>query len=185
MFGFFAFRTIDAQPRGAYPFPIMTRPDPHYRVLFVCTGNTCRSPMASAALLHALGPDADRVDVVSAGTAAWDGQPATTPSIEVAAADGVDLQSHRSRRVSPELVRSADLVLVMERAHLAAVRALGADPSRTHVLNEYLQQGTSDSPVSDPFGASREAYEECWRRITHHVDRVVPHIREASRARSV
>lgn len=163
----------------------MSSPDPRFRVLFVCTGNTCRSPMASAALLHALGPDSERVEVLSAGTAAWEGQPATAPTIEIAATNGVDLRAHRSRRVSPELVRSADLLLVMERNHLAAVRALGADPTRTHVLNEYLQPGSPELPVSDPFGASREAYEECWRRITHHVDRVVPHIREASRARSV
>jgi protein-tyrosine phosphatase len=162
----------------------MTGPNSHYRVLFVCTGNTCRSPMAAVALLHALGPDAERVEVVSAGTAAWEGQPATGPSIEIADANGADLRGHRSRRLSPDLVRSADLVLVMERAHLAAVRSLGADPTRSHVLSEWPAPGVPELPVSDPFGASREAYEECWRRITHHVERVVPHIREASRARS-
>src|SRR5204863_7855444 len=135
-------------------------------------------------LLRALGPDAERIDVGSAGTAAWEGQPATDPSIAVAAANGVDLRAHRSRRVGPELVRAADLVLVMEREHLAAVRALGADAARSHVLHEFLQPGAAELPVSDPFGASREAYEECWRRILHHVERVVPHIREASRARS-
>jgi len=162
----------------------MTAPEARYRVLFVCTGNTCRSPMAAVALRHALGPDAERVEVASAGTAAWEGQPATAPSIEIADVNGADLRGHRSQRVSPELVRSADLVLVMERAHLAAVRSLGADPSRSHVLSEWPPPGVPELPVSDPFGASREAYEECWRRITHHVERVVPHIREASRARS-
>jgi protein-tyrosine-phosphatase len=163
----------------------MSASDPTFRVLFVCTGNTCRSPMAAAFLRHALGADAARVTVESAGTAAWEGQPATQPSIEVAGRDGVDLSAHRSQRVTPALVRAADLILVMERGHVGAVRTLGGDPGRTHVLSEWPPPGEPDLPISDPFGASREAYEECWRRITHHVERVVPFLQEELRARSV
>ena len=161
-------------------------PDEHtFRVLLVCTGNTCRSPMAAGELSRALGRDVERVRVESAGTAAWEGQPATEPSVRVAAAAGVDLAAHRSRRVTPAMVRAADVVLVMERGHLAAVRALGADPERTHLLSEWPTPGEPEMEISDPFGASSEAYEECWRRIRHHIDRVLPVIREASRARSV
>src|SRR5437870_4626583 len=134
----------------------MSSSDPILRVLFVCTGNTCRSPMAAAALRSELGSDAARVDVGSAGTAAWDGQPATEPSIEVTGRDGIDLASHRSRRVSPALLRASDLVLVMERGHLNAVHALGADPKQTHVLSEWPEPGDRELPVSDPFGASIE-----------------------------
>ena len=141
--------------------------------------------MAVAALIEELGPDGARVDVLSAGTAAWEGQPATESSIDVATADGIDLSSHRSRRVTPALLRSADLVLVMERSHLSAVQALGADPKRTHVLSEWPEPGEGSLPISDPFGASIEAYEECWRRIRRHVKRVAPHVLEALRARSV
>ena len=159
--------------------------EPVLRVLFVCTGNTCRSPLAAAALIAALGPDRERVDVLSAGTAAWEGQPATPASVEIAASEGVDLSGHRSRRISPALVRAADLVIVMERGHENAVRALGADPDRTHVISEWPAPGNADLPVSDPFGASHEAYEECWRRIRRHVDRIIPHVREALRARSL
>jgi protein-tyrosine phosphatase len=158
--------------------------EPVLRVLFVCTGNTCRSPLAAAALVEALGADRERVDVLSAGTAAWEGQPATDASVEIAASEGIDLESHRSRRITPALVREADLVVVMEKAHEGAVRALGADPERTHVISEWPSPGDPDLPVSDPFGASREAYEECWRRIRRHVDRIIPHVREALRARS-
>jgi len=140
--------------------------------------------MAAGILRKAMGAEGERLSIESAGTAAWEGQPATEHSIEIARGAGVDLESHRSRRVTPELARAADLVLVMDRAHLTAVRSLGADPSHTHVLSEWPAPGDPSLPISDPFGASREAYEECWRRIEHHVARVVPQVREASRARS-
>jgi protein-tyrosine-phosphatase len=163
----------------------MSPSDPAFRVLLVCTGNTCRSPLAAGALRQALGADAARVDVASAGTAAWEGQPATPSALEVAARDGVDLAEHRSQRVTPTLLRAADLVLVMERSHLSAVQALGADANRTHVLSDWPEPGEPALPVSDPFGASIEAYEECWRRIRRHVQRVAPQVLEALRARSL
>jgi protein-tyrosine phosphatase len=162
----------------------MTRPDGAFRVLVVCTGNTCRSPMAAGALRQALGADAERVIVESAGTAAWEGQPATDPSVRVADASGVDITGHRSRRVTPELLRAADLILVMEPVHRAAVLALGAEPERSHLLSEWPEPGEPQLVLSDPFGGSSEAYEECWRRIQRHVERVVPKLREALRARS-
>jgi protein-tyrosine phosphatase len=140
--------------------------------------------MAAALLRRELGADAERVEVQSAGTAAWEGYPATDSSIQVAASNGVDLEEHRSRRLTPALVRESDLILVMERAHLTAVHTLGADPKKVHLLSEYPPPGEPSWPVSDPFGASIEAYEECWRRIQRHLERVVPSIQEALRARS-
>lgn len=140
--------------------------------------------MAAAALEQALGTEAARVEVVSAGTAAFEGQPATALAAQVALIDGVDLRSHRSRRATPALLRAADLVLVMERGHRSAVLALGAHPDRTHLLSDWPPPGDPSLPISDPFGGSIEAYEECWRRIRRHVQRVAPHVVEALRARS-
>ena len=158
--------------------------EPLYRVLIMCSGNTCRSPLAAAALKLELGPDAERVEIQSAGTAAWEGQPASEGALDVARRAGLDLTSHRSRRATPPLVRGADLVLVMEREHQHAVQSLGADPDRTHVMSDWPPPGAPDMPVVDPYGGSSEAYEECWRRIRRHVERIVPHVREALRARS-
>ena len=154
------------------------------RVLIVCSGNTCRSPLAEAALRAALGPDAARVEVISAGTGAAEGIPVSEHSTAVAARDGLDLSEHRSRRASRELVGSADLVLAMERHHLDAVRVLGADPARSHLLSAWPAPGEPGLDIADPFGGSIEAYEECWRRIQRHVARVAPHLVETLRSRS-
>jgi protein-tyrosine-phosphatase len=154
-----------------------------FRLVLLCTGNTCRSPLAAAAFREELGPDADRVEVVSAGTAALDGQPASAGAGEVAARAGLDLAAHRSRRARADLLRGADLVLVMEREHARVAEALGADPRRTHVLSEWPEPGEPALAVSDPFGGSLEAYEECLGRIRRHVRRIVPCVREAMRAR--
>ena len=161
---------------------MMSRAVP-FRLVLLCTGNTCRSPLAAAAFREELGPDAERVEVLSAGTAAWDGQPASAGATEAAARAGLDLTAHRSRRPGAELLRGADLVLVMEHEHARAAEALGADPRRTHVLSEWPDPGEPALAVSDPFGGSLEAYEECLGRIRRHVRRIVPRIREALRSR--
>jgi protein-tyrosine-phosphatase len=156
--------------------------DAQFRLVLLCTGNTCRSPLAAAAFREELGPDADRVEIISAGTAAWDGQPASAGALEAAARTGLDVSAHRSRRATPELLRGVDLVLVMEREHARAAEALGADPVRTRVLSEWPEPGEPELAVSDPFGGSLEAYEECLRRIRCHVRRIVPRVREALRS---
>jgi protein-tyrosine phosphatase len=161
----------------------MASRDVPFRLVLLCTGNTCRSPLAAAAFREELGADADRVEVISAGTAAPDGQPASAGASAVAARAGLDLTGHRSRRAAADLLRDADLVLVMEREHARTAEALGADPRRTHVLSEWPDPGEPTLAVSDPFGSSLEAYEECLRRIRRHVRRIVPCVREALRSR--
>ena len=158
--------------------------EPIVRVLFVCTGNTCRSPLAAAALRAELGSDAARVDIASAGVAAIEGQPASEGTRAVAAESGIDLSSHRSHRTTHPQVRAADFVFVMEPLHRMALEALGVPGERIHVISEWPVPGEPGLPVSDPFGASREAYEECWQRIQRHVRRIAPAVREALRART-
>lgn len=170
-----------------YPSVSMSDEPQVVRVLFVCTGNTCRSPLAAAALVAEMadeqGTDTVRLEVLSAGTSAAEGQPASRGSIEVAAQDGIDLTGHRARRATSALARSADLVLVMEPLHRVALETLGAPRERVHVLSDWPEPGEPDLPVSDPFGASMEAYEECWRRIRHHIRRIAPAVRQALKAR--
>jgi protein-tyrosine phosphatase len=139
--------------------------------------------MAEALLRRELGPDARFVEVISAGVAAVNGAPATRHSLEVAAEHGVDLSSHRSRRLSSELAEKADLVLVMEPGHKQVVTGLRGGADQVHLISEWPEPAEGDLAVADPIGQSREAYEEAWRRISRHVARLLPRLREELRAR--
>src|SRR5215470_6453866 len=140
-------------------------------VLFVCTGNTCRSPMAAALLQHALetrGLTA-QVTVASAGTGAWDGAPASEGAYLVALERGVDLSSHRARLLTRELVSSADLILVMSRHHVVRVAELGG-ADRVHLLSEFAGKSGGATEVTDPFGGELEDYRVTLSELRDLVD---------------
>jgi protein-tyrosine-phosphatase len=157
---------------------------PLYRVLFVCAGNTCRSPLASAAFRQTLAEDGRRVEIESAGVRATPGSPATLPAIEVGSARGLDLRPHRAQRLTAALLERADLILALDANELeAAQRMSPTAASRVHLLTDYGRETPSGEGVPDPFGGSREAYEECLLRILENVQRIAPIVLREVKAR--
>jgi protein-tyrosine-phosphatase len=134
------------------------------RILVVCTGNTCRSPLAEALLRSALQPIGN-VSVSSAGTGAWEGAPASEGAYLVGLENGVDLSSHRARMLSRELVAAADLILTMSRHHAARVADLGG-AGRVHLLGEFAGRNGPDAEVTDPFGGDLDDYREAFAELT-------------------
>ncbi len=130
------------------------------RILLVCTGNICRSPLAEALLRRDLKARGfPEIDVGSAGTGAWDGAPASEGAYLVGLERGLDLSGHRARLLTRELVESADLVLTMARHHRARVEELGGE-GRVFVLGEYAGRDGDDAEVSDPFGGDLDVYRD-------------------------
>src|SRR5467141_4228895 len=128
-------------------------------VLFVCTGNICRSPLAASLLERALKERGLEMDVTSAGTGAWDGAPASEGAYLVGLERGLDLSGHRARLLTRELVDGSDLILTMARHHRARVDELGGE-GHVFVLGEYAGREGDEAEVSDPFGGDLDVYRD-------------------------
>ncbi|MBC7989488.1 MAG: low molecular weight phosphotyrosine protein phosphatase [Luteimonas sp.] len=135
------------------------------RVLIVCVGNICRSPMAESALRHRLGGNG--VAVESAGLAALAGSPVDPLAESVLAEHGLSAKSHVARQVDVSLISAADVVLAMDRRHLSAIHALVPHArGKTFLLGKW--QG--DIEIADPYGRQRQAFEQAYRMIDEAVD---------------
>jgi protein-tyrosine-phosphatase len=129
------------------------------KVVFVCLGNICRSPMAEG-LLRKMRPD---LSVSSAGISALMGSGAAHEALLVMRDYGVDISDHAARQVDWEMVQEADLVLTMERYQRERLKkAYPEADGKIYTLKEYAGLG---GDIPDPYGAAREFYEAVAREI--------------------
>ncbi len=147
-------------------------------VLFICTGNTCRSPMAEALAAHIWGRD--YADVSSAGLFAYGNAGAGRHSVSVMRNMGLDITGHKARTADDSIIRGADLILTMTQSHRDTIlQRFSGLRANVYTLAEY-SGGANDVP--DPFGMDEAEYNACalqLKKMLEASDRFILHLHES------
>jgi len=144
------------------------------RLIFVCTGNICRSPMAEGLMRHRLAAEGqDASGITSMGTHGVVDAPASLPAQQVCQQHGVDISGHRARSLVGEEIQEADMILCMEPMHKQMVGAYFPwHRDRIYLLGAWPGKETRKSIVRDPMGQSMAVYQQVFADIQRHLDRI-------------
>ncbi len=138
-------------------------------ILFVCSGNTCRSPMAEAIARSKLllrGSGAPAVEILSAGAMAGQGAPASPEAVRAVRAMGASLDGHASSPLTPELLGRADIIFGLTHAHLDAITRI--DPTAADRVYLLDPEGRD---IPDPIGQPQQVYDQTAHTIDALIDR--------------
>ncbi|MCQ4923168.1 low molecular weight protein arginine phosphatase [Tissierella carlieri] len=141
-------------------------------VLFVCTGNTCRSPMAEGILKSIAKEKKLSLEVKSAGISVFDGDNASKNSIEAMRKIGIDISKHKARQLHRDLVDEADLILTMSRSHKEIIISnFPTAKDKICTLLEYVYK--IDKDIADPYGGNLLLYEHTREEIYKAIEKII------------
>lgn len=145
------------------------------KIMFVCTGNTCRSAMAHH-MLEKMVKEKDNVEVYSCGIYADSGEPATYSAIDVMKEYGVDMNNHRARNIKETKIEQMDLILCATVSHKQLVLNMYPELiGKVYTLKEYVGIGKEgkNMDIKDPWGCNIETYKQCAEEIKQCLEMLI------------
>ena len=142
-------------------------------ILFVCTGNSCRSPMAEGIMKKMIEED-HSFHIYSAGISAFDGMQATKEAVMVAAANGIDISGHRALMLTKEMVKESDYIFVMEQMHKQTIiQKVKTSAKRVFLLNEFSGSYEGQVNIPDPIGRGMDFYEKIFDLLKNSIGKAM------------
>lgn len=154
-------------------------------VLFVCTGNTCRSPMAEGLFKNML-KDKKDITVLSAGTMTFGGMPAAKEAIEILQEENIDISEHCSQQLSEKLIDAADIILTMTDSHKRQILSIAPDAeSKTFALKKFDDDADDNSNIPDPIGMGKDIYRNCKNEIKNCLGNLILEVLKEDMTKSI
>lgn len=149
-------------------------------ILFVCTGNTCRSSMAEGIFKEMLKKNNQKhIKVSSAGISATEGQPANLKAIKVLEEKGIDISLHRSKQINDDMIKRSDLILTMTDIHKKIIKKYFPNSiNKIFTLKEYAykindeKMDRNNSDIADPYGMDYIVYEQSMMEIDAEIEKI-------------
>lgn len=151
------------------------------QILLVCTGNTCRSSMASALLKDLMAKQdlLNQFKISSAGLAAQTGSKASHFAIQVMEEEGLNLNSHQATQLTTEAIDEADLILTMTNGHKKIILQIVPNArGKVFTLKEFIGNSLEDWEVLDPYGQSLDTYRQCGAELKDLLEKLVKKLKE-------
>jgi len=152
-------------------------------ILFVCTGNTCRSSMAEGIFKYLLkNKNIDNINISSAGISAYEGEKANEKAISVLKSQGIDITSHKARQITDNIIEASDLILTMTYSHKMTILKYAPKASKKvftlrEFANTFNEENTEDNfDIDDPFGMDYNVYEQSMEEIKSELEKIIINI---------